>query len=275
MHRMFRRSSWIFLPLAATLVGGFTGCMKDSVNPLGAGTPQTQVSLALSLSRTGAAVPMRKVDGGGVVDSLRIDSVTVVVASIRFQAHVDTAKVDSMGDDHGLDDSMTKLTLKGPFVIRLRDSLTADFADQMIPAGSYDGITFRIRKFSEAEHFEDSDEHDRHGGGHNDSGLSGSSIVAWGAVYKNGAWLPFTLNLDLDLQIRVRGNFEVPQAVSSVSFALNFDLGSWFRDPMTGVFLDPTDPSNHIHDLIKNAVRAAFGNGHGGHDHDHDGHPDD
>jgi hypothetical protein len=165
--------------------------------------------------------------------------------------------------------------LKGPFIIRLRDSLTANFADQMIPAGTYDGVTFRIRKFSQAEHFEDSDDHEHHGGGHSDSGLAGSSLVVWGSEFQNGAWVPFTLHLDLELQIKVRGNFVVPTAISSVSFALNFDLGSWFRDPFTGTFLDPTDPSNHVRDLIRNAVRIAFGNGHGGHDHDHDGHPDD
>jgi hypothetical protein len=275
MHRTFIRSSWAVLPMAAALLGGLTGCAKDSGNPLGASNPQTQVSLALSLSRTGSVVPLRKVDVGGTVDSLKIDSVTVVVASIRFQSHIDTVTVDSLGDDHGLDGSDIKVILKGPFVIRLRDSLTANFADQTIPAGAYDGVTLRIRKFSESEHFEDSDDHDHHGGGHSDAGLSGSSVVVWGSVYKNGAWVPFTLNLDLELQIKIRGNFVIPEAVSSVSFALTFDIGPWFKDPDTGAFLDPTDPSNHIRERFTKAVTAAFGHGHGGHDHDHDGHPDD
>jgi hypothetical protein len=275
MGSMFTRLSWAVLPLATGLLGGLTGCTKDAANPLGAGNPQTQVSLAMSLSRTASTVPLMKADGGGVVDSLRIDSVTVVVASIRFQTHIDTVKIDSLGDDHGLDDGDTQVQLKGPFLVRLRDSLTANFADQSIPAGTYDGVTLRIRKFSAAEHFEDSDDHNRHHGGHSDAGLSGSSVVVWGSVYKNGAWAPFVLALDLELQIRVRGNFVIPQAISSVSFALNFDIGSWFKDPDTGAFLDPTDSSNHIRDLFRKAVRAAFGSGHGGHDHDHDGHPDD
>jgi|WetSurMetagenome_2_1015567.scaffolds.fasta_scaffold64551_3 hypothetical protein len=272
MLRTCTRLLAAIFPAAAIFL---SGCSKDLGNPLAAGNPETRVSLALSLSKSGSGAPLQKAVNGGLVDSLRIDSVTVVVASIRFQNHIDSVRVDSLGDDHGTDNPENKLTLKGPFVIRLRDSLTADFADQSIPAGTYDGITLRIRRFPEAEHFEDSDEHDRHGHGHSNNGLSGSSVVIWGAAYKNNEWVPFMLAFDMELHIKIRGNFVVPAAVSSVAFALNFDLGSWFRDPNSGAFLDPSDSSNHVRELITKAVRNSFGHGRGGHDRDDDGHPDD
>jgi hypothetical protein len=125
------------------------------------------------------------------------------------------------------------------------------------------------------ESHENSDEH-RHKGWHsNDSSVTGASIMIWGAALKGGAWIPFKLASDMELEVKIRANFVVPVAISSVKFALNFNLGLWFRDPTTGQFLDPTDPSSHTRTLIRRAIQFAFGKARCGRDHNSDGHPDD
>jgi hypothetical protein len=144
----------------------------------------------------------------------------------------------------------------------------------MIPAGSYDGVTVKIRRLMVGERHEDSDDMNHPGWHHNDSSIVGSSIVIWGQALKNGTWTPFTLNLDLALTFRIKGDFVIPVAISSLNIAFNFDLSQWFKDPQTGMYLDPSDTSSFNRVMIVRAIRHALALTHGGCDRDHDGHPD-
>ena len=268
------RKAAVGMALCATLI--MAGCSKSS-NPV-SGQQQTSVNLAVSFSKAGSGLGLLKSAFAFGADSLKIDSAIVVFARIKFESHVDSIAVDTTGNDTTTverEDEMN-VTFRGPFVVHIRDTVAIDFASQTLPAGTYDGIKFKIHRLQPGEHHEDSDEH--HGHMMNplpDSTGFGSSIVVWGQVYKNGAWQPFEFKFDGELEFKISGNFVVTDATSSINIALNFNMGLWFRNVETGVLLDPTDLSPANRELLRNAIRHSFGNGRGGHDDDHDGHPDD
>jgi hypothetical protein len=248
-----------------------SGCSKDSST--GSGTGSTNVNMAVSFSKTGISGLMKTSSALGV-DSLRIDSAVVVIARIKFETHIDSSSVDTMGGGQSIY-ADSDLVFKGPFIIHVRDTIGIDFASQVLPAGTYDGITLSIHRLLHGEQCEDSDNHDgRHRHGHlSDSTVTGSSITVWGAVKKNGAWTSFTYSFDGDARIKVKGTFVVPEATSSVSVALNFNMGTWFINPSDGTLLDPTDASHMTRELIQRAIYKSFGLGKCGHDRG-DGHPD-
>ncbi|MBI3578396.1 MAG: hypothetical protein HY276_11235 [Ignavibacteriales bacterium] len=251
------------------MLAGIVGCSKS--DPLGSGG-STPVNLAVSFSKATASGLMK---GFGVLgtDSLRIDSAIVVFQRIKFESHLDSAGVDSSGkDDDGRED---EFVFKGPFVVHMRDTLAINFANQTLPAGTYDGIKFKIHRLQPNEHFEDSDDKNHHPRMRSDSLPTGSSIAVWGSVKKNGVWAPFTFKFDGEVEFKVKGNFTVSQSTNMVKIALNFDIGAWFRNPQTGGLLDPTDTSGMNRELFKRAIYISFGKGRGGHDRNDDGHPDD
>ena len=251
--------------IALTMLGG----CSNSSNPV---TPtDSPVNLSVSFSKAGTGTALLK---GFAVDSLRIDSAIVVLERIKFESHVDTVTVDSTGTKPD-DDSEMNITFRGPFVVHVRDTVAIDFASQTLPAGTYDGIKFKIHKLQPGEKHEDSDEHNHRTVSTNDSSILGSSIVVWGSILKNGVWTPFALKLEVEVEFKIKGNFVVSAATSSVDIALNFNMGLWFRNPDTGSLLDPTDPGSTTRELFMRAVKISFGQGRGGHDRNHDGHPDD
>ncbi len=92
---------------------------------------------------------------------------------------------------------------------------------------------------------------------------------------KDGAWIPFSVSSNLETEIQVNKNFVIPENSGAIKFAMNFNLGLLFRNPATGTFIDPTDPSVQTKELLALAIRNTFGQGRGGRDRDGDGHPDD
>ena len=258
--------------VAATAIfaGVLAGCAKSSVN--GPSSSVTPVSMAISFSQTGTPVLMKS-SGIAATDSLRIDSAVVVIARIKFESHVDTVSVDTVdGDTRDLDNDQN-IAFKGPFVVHVRDTVAFNFANQVLPAGTYDGIKFKIHRLMEGEPYEDSDE-DNHRPRQKDSAFAGASITVWGAVLKNGVWTNFAFSFNGEVEFKIKGNFTVAASTSTVNIALNFNLGSWFVNPMNGSLLDPTDVSFFNRELIRRAIYNSFGKGRGGHDRG-DGRPDD
>jgi hypothetical protein len=269
-----------FVLLAGVIAPLFSGCNPTtSTGPLPASTP---VKMSALFTKSGGG-GIFKMTAGATFDSLRIDSAVVVFSRIRFLQHADTVTVDSEDSHHGgdgmtvsSDDSSasgSNLTLRGPFVVHIHDTVAIDFANQSIPPGTYDGIKFKIHRLEAGESHEDADEHHRKMAS-DDSSLSGSSIVVWGAVLKSGSWQSFTFELNDELEFKVKGNFIVPAQTSVLSVALNVDMASWFRNPMDGTLLDPTDSSSPNLALIRQAIAKAFHASRGGHDGG-DGHVDD
>jgi hypothetical protein len=247
------------------------GCSKDSTTGPAAGN--TNVNMAISFSKSGISGLM-KTTGALGIDSLRIDSAIVVIARVKFEPHLDSAGVDTIGDDYGFPGD-SNLVFNGPFLIHIRDTIGIDFASKVLPAGTYDGITLSIHRLLHGEHCEDSDDHDgrhRHGS-MNDSAVAGSSIMVWGSVLKNDSWTPFNFNFDGEARIKVKGLFVVPEATSTANIALNFNMGTWFSNPIDGSLLDPTDMSHHNMQLIRLAIYKSFGIGRCGHNRG-DGRPD-
>jgi hypothetical protein len=259
---------------AVALSVAVLGCAKSS-NPL---TPSsaTPVSLSVAFSTNAAPITLMKNSGVSSVDSIRIDSAVVVFQRIKFESHIDSVIVDTSGNFDREDDSNLNVIFMGPFIVHVRDTVAINFASQMLPPGTYNGIKFKIHRMQQGEQGEDSDEFNHH---HNamptDTSITGSSIIVWGAVKKNGSWIPFTYRLREELEFKIKGNFTVNNATNTVNIALNFNMGSWFVDPMSGSLLDPTNTSTQMYETISRAIRYSFEKGRGGEDHDHDGHPDD
>jgi hypothetical protein len=159
-------------------------------------------------------------------------------------------------------------------VVHIRDTVAIDFASQVLPAGTYDGIKFKIHRLNRGEPYEDSDEHEGRRRMSVDSLPYGSSVTIWGAVKKNGVWTPFTYGFDGELEFKVKGDFAITEAASSLRFALNVNMGVWFTTP-GGSLLDPTDTSWRTRELIRESIRRSFTQSRGGRDWNHDGHPDD
>lgn len=262
---------YVGMIIATMIAFGVNGCSQSDPVSL---NDNPAVNLAVSFSKSGSVTGLFKGFGTLAADSLRIDSAIVVFQRIKFESHIDSAAVDSTGKD--LDDGHEdNFMFKGPFVVHMRDTLAINFANQTLPAGTYDGIKFKIHRIQPNEHFEDSDDHNNHPRMRSDSLPMGSSIVVWGSVKKNSIWTPFMFKFDGEVEFKIKGSFTVSQSSSTVKIALNFNIGSWFKNPQTGALLDPTDTSNATRELIKRAIYLSFGKGKGGHDRNDDGHPDD
>jgi hypothetical protein len=268
---MKRQSMW-WMGMAAcavVILGMLSGCARN--NGVNGPMSSAPVNMAISFSQAGTPGLM-KTSGGMSVDSLRIDSAVVVLARIKFESHIDSVIVDT-ADNHTEDlDMDANIVFKGPFVIHVRDTVGINFANEVLPAGTYTGIKLEIHRLMRGEPFEDSDDHRTHSMP-NDTTFSGSSITVWGAVLKNGAWVNFKYQLDASIEFKIKGTFTVPASTSNVNLALNINMGTWFTDPMTGALLDPTDASSMNAMLIRRAILSSFEHGRGGHDRG-DGHPD-
>ncbi len=246
------------------------GC-KKSEDPVSAGTSNPAINLSIGFSKVSSTTSLGKITA---IDSLRIDSVVVVLQRIKFESHIDTVKVDTSGKDSPDDDRESNITFKGPFIIHVRDSNAVNFADQTLPAGTYDGIKFKIHRIQKGEHYEDSDEHNRKGTPNNDS-IVGYSVAVWGSIKKNGNWVQFAFKSNIELEFKIKGNFTVAASTNTLNLALRFNTGDWFTNVKTNLLLDPTDQSKTNQELINEAIKKSFGKGRGGHDSNKDGHPDD
>jgi hypothetical protein len=261
--------SGIFASVIVASILIFSGCTKDSVTSPSSSGPNVNMAVSFSASRS---VGVMKTAGALGVDSIRIDSAVVIFSRITFKSHIDSVVIDTSGEGIDSLDHDQRFVFKGPFVIHVQDTVVINFANQVLPPGTYDGIVLSTHRLRDGEHHQDCDK-DRRDFVANDSSVVGSSITVWGAVYKNGAWTNFTFNFNDELKVKIKGNFIVPDTTSSVNIALNFNMGSWFTSPLDGSILDPTDVSFGNRQLIRRAIDASFGNGCGGRDRG-DGHPE-
>ncbi len=195
------------------------------------------------------------------VDSIRIDSAIVVFANIKFESNIDTVQVsqDTSGTFIGIDDSNSSITFPGPFVVHVNDTVAIGFASKTLPAGTYTGIKLQVHRLAPYERFEDSEDFMgmRMGTPHSDTSTSDYSIVVWGAVYKDSAWVPFTFKDNQNLEIKVRGNFTITSPTSNINIALNFNMGSWFVNS-NGTIIDPTNTTFRNQVMIMQAIRESF-----------------
>ncbi|MDD8019367.1 MAG: hypothetical protein PHP42_13425 [Bacteroidota bacterium] len=263
-----RRGNFFTLGTVFCLVWFIGGCKKSSDPITADASGSSAVNLSVGFAKVNSS--FAKIN---TADSLRIDSVIVVLQRIKFESSIDTVKLDSTGTDTTETEKEMEVTFKGPFVVHVRDTSSVDFANQVLPAGTYNGIKFKIHRLQPGEKHEDSDEHNHHAMQPNDSSFQNHSIVIWGSVKQNGIWILFKKSFDIEVEFKLKGTFTVTSSTSTIKMALRFNTGDWFKDIKTGALLDPTDP-NALKGIEK-AIEKSFENGKGGKDSNGDGHPDD
>jgi len=250
------------------------GCTKTT-SPISSSTSSAgNVTMSAVFSNLGTPIASEnaisakpgidKVNGTtSAVDSIRIDSAIVVLANIQFESDIDTVTVDTSSSIPfiSIDDNNSRLIFPGPFVVHVSDTVQVSFASDTLPAGTYTGIKLAIRTLGPGDRRWDSDDFNHMPGSSADSSTTNYSIVVWGAVYKDTAWVPFELKDNQNLQIKVKGTFTIPTPTSSVNIALNFDMGNWFINPINGNILDPTNGSLGTYIRIQQAIAASFNNG--------------
>lgn len=242
------------------------GCSDGFLNPANGTAP---VSLSATFTTAGTPASLGKGSGFLAADSIHIDSALVVFSKIEFESEIHSS--DS-GSEH---ESEMEVTFTGPFMVHVRNSDPIVFTSQVLPAGTYNSIKFRLHKLSSDDnHYDSDDDHHQYmpSGG---SPYVGSSIIVWGQVYTGGAWQQFTFETTLEASYRVRGTFVVDESIQTIPVTLNFNIGAWFVDPTTGALLDPTDGSSGNMFRIHEAIRTSLAGGSCGRDDNRDGHPDD
>ncbi len=238
------------------------GCTK-STNPISAGS-SGDVTMSVAFSDNGSQIGMRKVGNITGATSIRIDSAIVVFARIKFESNIDAVQVDTSNGSTTItvNDSDSSVIFRGPFTVHVRDTSTIDFANQTLPAGTYNGISFFIHRMEPGEGFEDSDGFNhRDSTSNGDSAVTNYSIVVWGAVLKDSVWVPFEYKDNENIEFKVRGTFTIPTSTSSIDIALNFNMGSWFTNPFNGTAIDPTDQSFQNQLMIRHAIRLSLQDG--------------
>ncbi len=250
------------------LIGVTAGCSDDTVATNPATSP---VNLSVGFSKIGTRTSLLKTSA---TDSLRIDSVVVVMKRIKFESHIDDVAVDSTGKDTVDNDIDANYMFKGPFLIHIRDSMTVNFALQTLPAGTYTGIKFKIHAVKKGEYCQNSDVYNHRSGIYNSDSLAGYSIAVWGSIVKNGVRTPFAFKSTVEVEYKMKGNFTLTGSTSSVTMALRFNTADWFVNLSTGAMLDPTDISSTNRALINQAIKKSFEKGRGGKDANNDGQPD-
>jgi hypothetical protein len=257
---MFARKSIGLLIVSVVMFG----CSK-SMNPISSSSNPGNVTMSIAFSNTGSQVGLMKASASGAVDSIRIDSAIVVLSRIHFESNIDTVTVDTSSDDptFNIDSYDSSVTLKGPFVIHVRDTVAINFANQTLPAGTYTGIKFNVFRLGFGERFHDSDHFGRDTSASvvPDSSIANYSIVVWGSVYKDSAWVPFEFKDNQNLQFKVKGTFTISSPTSAINIALNFNMGAWFTNPYNGAMIDPTNTSWTNQMMIMQAIRASFQDG--------------
>ncbi len=259
----------ILIGIIIALFAFSAGCSEDTVatNP-----SSSSVDLSVGFSKLGTNTSLMR---SFATDSLRIDSIIVVLQRIKFESHIDDAIADSTGKDSIDTDIDANYTFKGPFMVHVRDSMSVNFATHVLPAGTYTGIKFKIHTVKKGEYCEDSDSRNHRLSTISSDSLAGYSIAVWGSIRKNGVWVPFAFKSNIEVEYKLKGNFTIAGSTSTVAMALRFNTADWFKDRSSGVLLDPTDTTLLNRVAINQAIRASFDKGRGGRDGDHDGHPDD
>lgn len=254
---MFARTS-LGLMIASLLLAG---CSKSS-NPLSTSATSGNVTMSVAFTSNSPVTSLSKTSSTFAANTIRIDSATVVLAGIKFETNIDSVSVDTSGDSPLLyiNDGNPDVIFRGPFVIHVRDTVAINFASQTLPAGTYNGVKFAIRRLDRGMQYHDSD-HFNGNAVPPDTSIQNYSIIVWGSIYKDSTWVPFQFKDNQNLEFKVPGTITIATATSQIKVALNFNMGSWFTNPQTGATLDPTDMSYQNQLLIRQAIRSSFGDG--------------
>jgi hypothetical protein len=269
MESKMKNNILLTVSICIALIVYASGCASDDT--VASNPSTTPVTLSTGFSMIGTSWSFQKT---AAVDSLRIDSIVVVLQRIKFESHIDDAVIDSTGQDSTEDSKDANYTFRGPFIVHVRDSMRITFATQLLPAGNYTGIKYKIHAFRKGEHHYDSDDFNNKTHRYNSDSIAGYSVAVWGTIKKDGIWIPYAFKSNVEVEFKLRGDFSIAGSTSTVTMALRFNTGTWFTNYTTGVMLDPTDTTSQNRALINQAIKKSFEKGRGGRDENHDGNPD-
>lgn len=261
--------------LVTALVGAaLVGCSADSTTPGGANAIAFSVSTAdatVGVSGMHAAY-MRpsygvSLNGSGSLvigigaDTLRIDSIKVVLAQISLFTAADSTCGDD-GHDDMKDNSCSPLAA-GPIVVRL--PLTAGDSQVMsvpVPKNTYTGMSFRVHKPNTQ-----------------DTSATVTAFLAAHPEWKNlsikvdGAFDGQPVHWQGDPVVQVKEKFSPPVVVSDTSglnFTLHVSAASWFV-AQNGSLINPNSATGPLYPQIAMNINKSF---HAFEDDKHNGHDD-
>ena len=251
MHKGQLRAA---LLLVTTLgVGGLLGCDALTSPTSGSTLP---VSFSVSTAEAIGALPNRAMFStvvdvplviGVGTDTLRIDSVRVVLAQVSLARATDTTCGTAGNDDAGASSCSTLSS--GPFIVKL--PLTAgalSLFDIPIPKGTYTAFSVRVHKPNRSD--------------------SGPNVAAF--LLANPTWENVSIRVDgtfngvavhwsHDPTVQLRHIFTPPLVVDAAgsNFTLRVDVASWFKTS-AGLLIDPNAKTNQFYPQIANNVKNSF-----------------
>jgi len=236
----------------------------DPTSPVASTEPAVSfsVSTAEQIAATGnraafavADAPLVLVQG---TDTLRIDSVRVVLAQATLAKAGDQCGVD--GHDDTADANCANIST-GPFIVKLPLSAgILSLFDVPIPAGSYSRLAVRVHKPN-----------------HVNSGPNQEAFLAAHPEWLNksamvdGTFNGVAFHWAHDPPIQLNHTFNPPLVITAdgSNFTLKIDVASWFR-ASSGVLINPGAPTNVLYPQIAanvaNSLKLFRDNGKKGHD---------
>ena len=236
-------------------------------------SPGTRVEMLMALS--GLHTPITGTVDAGLVDSIWVDSALIVFSWVKFENHTsdDPDDVDIVegpnsayskqedGDSDEHDDGMgsRNVFIRGPLGVIVRDTILINIGSGVLPPGLYSTIKMKIHRLTA---WDDHESAGRIGG--RVTGLesmlasTGSSIMAWGSMSKDGVWQSFVFTFDGNFHVRRHASVLATNATTVVPVAFRVDVRQWFVDPRTGMLLDPHDASLQTRNAFRHAIHLSM-----------------
>jgi hypothetical protein len=243
------------LLVTSLAVVGLLGC-DGLTSPSSSDTRPVSFSVSTAEAIVGAANTNRAsfatVDAPLIIgvgsDTLRIDSVRVVLAQVSLRRAADTT-CGTAGNDDASDGSCSSLD-SGPSIVKL--PLTAgalSLFDIPIPKGTYTGFSVRVHKPNRS-----------------DSGPNVTTFLAANPTWENisirvdGAFNGVAVHWSHDPTVQLTHTFAPPlviDATTGSNFTLKIDIASWFK-AQNGSLIDPNAKTTAFYPQIANNVKNSF-----------------
>jgi hypothetical protein len=206
-----------------------------------------RVNLSATIGpRAALSGPLADLVVTGSGGTVRITSAQVTLSHIRLASDAPCANdtedndADDANDPPEADEHDCRVHVE-PVVVDLPlDGTTKVVFDALVPAGTYTGLTAKLRDVT---------------------------VVG---VFTDAGGTDHAFTFTSDAEARVRMNFATPVTVdaNTTNLTIDVDVGSWFKDA-SGAVIDPTNAANQ--EAIEHAIRASL---RAFRDDDHDGDDD-
>lgn len=263
------------------------GCnLITGKNGTSASSPQATVSFQTQAANLSAKYSSVTFTDSTTSDSLRLDSVKILIGKLVFYGDEHEMAEDStnkgMGEDttenemyehHNHEDSVEvkfhdkdNVFKSGPYILDVNlDTTVSTVGITNLPHGTYDKIFFLIHRAMPGEQLSDPAFIDTTGS--DSTGKSHYYSIIVSGRY-NGKPFVFKSSSTFFVKTTLKPPLAVTDSVASYNATIQINISGWFRD-RSGHLIDPTNPANYYQ--IEWAIRRSF---HAFEDNDKDGHND-